>query len=208
MGACSCGCRTTTSRVRAATGKAIDWPISYADLEPYYDRVEEFIGVYGNADGSRSPPDGTYVRPGEADRGRAGVQGEGRGALAGAERVAWRYAAPNPHRVPLGIVAARETGRLTTRTDAVVKTITVDEKTGLADGAVFVDRVTKREHRVSADVVVLCASTIESVRLLLNSGSASTRTGSATRPGCSGSTSWTRRRVSRSAPSPAGRGTG
>jgi len=45
----------------------------------------------------------------------------------------------------------------------------VVERTGLADGAVFIDRLTKREHRVFADVVVLCASTIESIRLMLNS---------------------------------------
>src|SRR5262249_18360808 len=74
--------------------------------------------------------------------------------------------------VPLGIAAARETGRLTTRTDAVVKQITIDDRSGRADGVVFVDRLTKAEHRVTADVVVLCASTIESVRLLLNSACA------------------------------------
>jgi len=83
--------------------------------------------------------------------------------------VPWRYAAPNLHRVPLGIVAARETGRLTTRTDAVVTKISVNSGTGRADGAVFIDRLTKREHRVRAEVVIVCASTIESIRLLLNS---------------------------------------
>jgi choline dehydrogenase-like flavoprotein len=77
--------------------------------------------------------------------------------------------------VPLGIVA-RETGRLTTRTDAVVRQITVNPRTGRADGAVFVDRLTKREHRVFADVVVLCASAIESVRLLPNSACEVTQT--------------------------------
>ena len=40
-----------------------DWPISYADLEPYYDRVEEFLGVYGNEDGLAHPPDGKYRGP-------------------------------------------------------------------------------------------------------------------------------------------------
>ncbi len=86
--------------------------------------------------------------------------------------MSWRYAAPNLKRIPLGILAARETGRLTTRTDAIVTRIDVDERTGKAEGATFVDRLTKQEHSVSADVVVLCASTIESVRLLLNSKSA------------------------------------
>lgn len=83
--------------------------------------------------------------------------------------IAWRYAAPNLGRVPVGVAAARQTGRLTTRTNAVVERITIDERTGLADGAVFIDRLTKQERRVFADVVVLCASTIESIRLMLNS---------------------------------------
>ena len=85
--------------------------------------------------------------------------------------VPWRYAAPNLSRVPVGITAARATGRLTTRTDAVVSRITTDSRTGLANGAVFIDRLSRREHRVRADAVVLAASAIESVRILLNSGS-------------------------------------
>jgi len=62
------------------------------------------------------------------------------------------------------------TGRLTIRTEAEVVRITTDDATGLATGAVFVDRNSRREHRVFADTVMLCASTIESIRLLLNSG--------------------------------------
>jgi choline dehydrogenase-like flavoprotein len=73
--------------------------------------------------------------------------------------------------VPLPILAAKETGRLTIRTDAVVKRITVDPASGKATGAEFIDRLTKKTETVSANVVVLCASTIESVRLLLNSAS-------------------------------------
>jgi len=150
-------------------GHGADWPISYADLEPWYDRVEEFIGVYGNQDGLAHPPDGKYLGPAML----TDVEEEFRDKVA--ERwperkvIAWRYAAPNLGRIPVGIAAARQTGRLTTRTDAVVERITIDERTGLADGAVFVDRLTRGEHRVFADVVVLCASTIESIRLMLNS---------------------------------------
>jgi choline dehydrogenase-like flavoprotein len=150
-------------------GQGADWPLSYADLEPYYDGVEEFIGVYGNADGLAHPPDGKYVGPAKLSAVEQEFKAKVEERWPERTVISWRYAAPNPHRVPLGIVAARETGRLTTRTDAVVRQVTVDEKSGRADGAVFVDRLTKKEHRVSADVVVLCASTIESVRILLNS---------------------------------------
>jgi len=153
-------------------GTGEDWPIAYSDLEPWYDRVEEFIGIYGNADGVDDLPDGRYRGPGLLNSAEQEFKQQVESRWPDRRVVSWRYAAPNPHRVPLGIVAARETGRLTERTDAVVKRITVDDATGRATGAVFVDRLTKTEHTVTADVVMLCASPIESIRLLLLSGGA------------------------------------
>ncbi len=150
-------------------GYGNDWPVSYADLERWYDHVEGVMGVYGNKDGLKHPSDGKYVGPAML----TAVEEEFKDKVADRwpERkvIAWRYAAPNLGRVPIGVAAARLTGRLTTRTDAIVERITVDERTSLADGAVFIDRLTRRQHRVFADVVVLCASTIESIRLMLNS---------------------------------------
>lgn len=150
-------------------GNGEDWPISYDDLAPYYDRVEEFIGIYGERDGVPAIPDGNFVHPPKFTQAEKKFKNQVEDAWPDRRVISWRYAAPNPHRVPLGILAARETGRLTTRTDAVVRRITVDKKTGRADGAIFVDRLKKTEHQVSAAVVLLCASTIESVRILLNS---------------------------------------
>jgi choline dehydrogenase-like flavoprotein len=154
-------------------GNGDDWPISYADLAPWYERVEAFLGIYGNADRLDQIPDGTYVGPAKLTTAEQAFKRVVETNWPERNVISWRYAAPNPHRVPLGILAARETGRLTTRTDAVVRRITVDEASGRADGAVFVDRLKKTEHRVTADVIVLCASAIESVRLLLNSACAS-----------------------------------
>jgi choline dehydrogenase-like flavoprotein len=152
-------------------GFGADWPISYADIAPYYDRIEEFIGLYGLADGLSQLPDGKYVGSAKLTAAELDFRSQVEARWPERRVVSWRYAAPNPNRVPLGILAARETGRLTTRTDAVVRQIIVDEKTGRADGAVFIDRITKEEHQVYADVVVLCASAIESIRLLLASAS-------------------------------------
>lgn len=158
---------------RAATmdGEGEDWPITYRDLEPWYDRVEQMVGVYGDADGLVHPPDGRYVGPGYL----TGVERDFKDTVEARwpERrvISWRMQAPFPDRVPPGIAAARATGRLTVRTHAEVTRITTDPVTGLATGAVFVDRRTKREHRVFADTVVLAASTIETIRLLLASGS-------------------------------------
>src|SRR5581483_1189295 len=44
-------------------GHGDDWPFAYVDLAPWYDHVEEFLGVYGNRDGLAHPPDGRYVGP-------------------------------------------------------------------------------------------------------------------------------------------------
>ncbi|NMO91737.1 GMC oxidoreductase [Actinomycetospora sp. TBRC 11914] len=163
--------RSSDHEFQAAShdGHGQDWPISYADLAPYYDRVEEFMGVYGSADGLDNLPDGVYRGPSLLTSAEKDFKATVEGRWPSRHVVPWRYAAPNLHRVPLGILAARETGRLTTRTDAVVSRIVVNPTTGRADGAVYVDRHTKREHRVHADIVMCCASGIESVRLLLNS---------------------------------------
>ncbi|MGH7271070.1 MAG: GMC oxidoreductase, partial [Polyangiaceae bacterium] len=162
------------------------WPISYADVEPWYDRIEEFFGLYGNSDGLKQIPDGKYIGPAFLTKPELHFKHAVEERWPDRSVVSWRYTAPNPERVPLGILAAQKTGRLTVRTDAVVKQISVDEKSGRAAGAVFVDRLTKQEHRVSADVVVLCASAIESLRLLLNSASPKHPTGLANSSGLLG----------------------
>lgn len=153
-------------------GHGDDWPIDYTDLKPWYDRAEQAVGVYGDRDGLAHPPDGRYTGPGFL----SGIERDFKERVEARwpERkvISWRVQAPFLDRVPPGIAAAKKTGRLTIRTEAVVTRITTDDTTGLATGAIFRDRATKREHTVSADAVVVCASTIESIRLLLNSGSA------------------------------------
>lgn len=152
-------------------GYGNDWPISYADLEPWYVRVEERLGVYGDHDNLVHPPDGAYRGPGFLTTVEKDFKEKVESRWPERKVIAWRVQAPFLDRVPPGIADAKATGRLTIRTEAEVTRITVDDRTGLATGALFVDRNTKREHRVFGDVVVVCASTIESIRLLLNSGS-------------------------------------
>ena len=81
---------------------------------------------------------------------------------------------PPPHAAPRALAVADHaralaTGNLTIAPNAVVREITKDRNTGLANGAFFFDRVSKREYHVNARVVVVGASTLESTRLLLNS---------------------------------------
>lgn len=150
-------------------GYGDDWPISYADLAPYYDQVEEFLGVYGNQDHVANLPDGKFAHKPKLTALEQTFKEDVEATWPDRSVVSWRYTAPNIERVPPPILVAKETGRLTIRTDAIVKKITMDSNTGKATGAEFIDRVTKETHTVSAKVVVLCASAIESVRLLLNS---------------------------------------
>jgi choline dehydrogenase-like flavoprotein len=163
--------RMTDYDFKAASrdGHGVDWPISYDDLAPYYDKVEEFIGVYGSHDKVFNLPDGKYCKEPKLTAAEMAFKAKVEAKWPDRSVISWRYAAPNLKRVPLPILAAKETGLLTIRTDAVVKRITVDPVSGKATGAEFIDRLTKKSETVSAKVVMLCASTVESVRLLLNS---------------------------------------
>lgn len=156
-------------KAASADGFGEDWPISYADLAPYYEQVEELMGVYGNDDKVKNLPTGRYAKTPKLTEVEKRFKGIVEAKWPNRSVISWRYAGPNLKRVPLPILAAKETGRLTIRTDAIVKRILVDDSTGKATGAEFIDRLTKKSETVSANVVVLCASTIESVRLLLNS---------------------------------------
>lgn len=158
------------------------WPITYADLAPFYDKVERFLGVSGSRDGLTQLPDGVFLPPARfterervfktrveerwSDRrviiGR-GVALEGRPTPGQDARWSPRSAL---HAV---LPAASAAGLLTVRPDSVVSHLSVDTDTARSCGAVVVDRRSKEPFEVRGRTIVLCASTIESVRILLNS---------------------------------------
>ena len=158
-------------KAKSHDGFGEDWPISLADLDPYYSRVEEIFQVSGVREGWPQMPDGNFIEDpdvwsGSMDRikvagAKFGVpvtrqrRANGRDGLASS--------------VNLLLPDAEKTGRLTSIANAVVREISVDKNTGLPDGCHFVDRLTRREMSVKAHVVVLAAGTLESTRLLLNS---------------------------------------
>lgn len=158
-------------KAASADGYGDDWPISYADLEPYYEKVERFIGVFGTEEKISNLPDGKYLAAPRLTTLEQKFKCFVESRWPERKVISWRFAAPNVKRVPLGVQSALQTGRLTLRCDAVAKEITVDPKTGKATGVAFIDRNNQQEHKVRGNVVVLCASAIESVRLLLNSAS-------------------------------------
>lgn len=152
-------------------GYGEDWPISYDELSPYYDKVEEFLGVYGGQDGVANLPSGKYKGASKLTEAEKAFKEKTEARWPERHPVAWRYMPPNAKRIPQPILAARETGRLTVRTNAVVRRIVTDPSTGKATGVEYIDRLTGEVQTANAPIVVVCASPIESVRLLLNSAS-------------------------------------
>jgi len=157
-----------------------DWPICYDDLVPYYDRVEEFLGILGTADGIANLPDGMYVASAGLSRLELAFKQKVESVWPERKVIPWRYvvvdATPadgrSGTRTTSPLAAAAATGRMELRTNAIVERIDVDPRTGNASGVTYIDADSKLRNSVAANVVVVCASTIESIRLLLNSACA------------------------------------
>lgn len=165
-------------------GIGTPWPISYRDLAPYYDRVEALIGVCGTLEGLSTLPDGRFLprhvpsylhelRRRLADRypGRDLIPSR---EVGGDERAS---KSDPPSYASLGSTLLQcNRQKLTLRANCVVARIELD-RPNHAKGVVFVDRETRQSHEVSGRVIVLCASTIESTRILLASAANDCPTG-------------------------------
>jgi choline dehydrogenase-like flavoprotein len=173
-------------------GQEPDWPIGYADLEPFYGHVERTIGVCGTREGLAALPDGDFYGPPPRMR-CAEVLNRRACASLGIPVVPVRKAmlvgTSRPGRLPCHycghcmqgcevgaifgsantlIPMAKATGRLTLRTGALVRHIGLDAE-GRAASVSFVDRATRRDHEVRTRIVVVSCGAVESPRLLLNS---------------------------------------
>lgn len=146
-----------------------NWPISYRDLAPYYDKVEPIFRVTGRKEGLPQLPDGIFLednsKSSESIR-RFEEALKARGIPTTKPRRATGALASS---VNLLLPSALESGNLTVISNAVVSSITTDPNTGLASGVKFIDRRSHREMEAKARVVVVGASCLESTRLLMNS---------------------------------------
>lgn len=176
----------------------VDWPIRYADLAPWYDHVESYIGVSGRAEGLPHLPDGKFLPPmdlncvEEVFRDKLAEKFNGRKLTIG--RVAHLTAAlpHDPNRgicqsrnlcnrgCPYGayfssnsstLPAAAKTGNMTLKANSVVHSIIYDQKKGKAIGVRVLDSETKQEVEYFAKIIFLNASTLGSTFILLNSTS-------------------------------------
>jgi choline dehydrogenase-like flavoprotein len=157
------------------------WPIASSDLAPYYDRLETLLGVHGQRDGLAQLPDGQFLpplpfTPGERHL-QAAIARELDLPLIHSRGFALHRptpASPWPRSSAQGVTLARAlaTGRVRVRSGAVVSHLEMDDRQRSAEAVVLVDTASGRRERVAAPLVVLCASTIETVRLLLHSSDA------------------------------------
>jgi choline dehydrogenase-like flavoprotein len=171
------------------------WPISYDDLKPYYEQVEDFVGISGSSENLPQLPDSKFLPPMAMTCGermlKKAVESKfsrrnviiGRAAILtkphqGRAACHWcghcdrgcsthsYYSSPGST-----LPAAAKTGRMTLRPNAVVREIIIDANTGKAKGVRVVNQITKQDYEEYGKVIVLCASTLESTRILLNSKS-------------------------------------
>ena len=149
-----------------------DWPIDYAELAPFYSRVEGIFQVAGAMDGPPQMPDGNFIP--DTDPWTQSMQrfigaAKARGvSVCKQRRALGRNGLASS--VNLLLPDAEKTGKLTSVANAVVRQITTDKATGQPNGCIFIDRLSRREMQVKARIVVLAAGTLETTRLLLNSG--------------------------------------
>jgi choline dehydrogenase-like flavoprotein len=169
-------------------GYGMDWPISYSDLAPYYDRVESFIGVSGAAEGWPQFPDGVFLPAMPLNCAESIF-------TAACKSLGW----PTTHRrlaqltkmhnnrppchycgncvngcdvgamfstVSTTLPVGMKTGNLEVRTDCVVAKVRMN-KENRASGITYIERFSKKAVDVDAKYVVLAASTLENTRLML-----------------------------------------
>lgn len=176
-------------------GIGVDWPIRYADIEPWYDYVESHVGISGEALGLPHVPDSKFLPPMELNVAekvlKQGVESAfdernvtiGRVAVltqAHKGRAACHYCGPCQRGCSTGsyfssqsstLPAAQATGNMTLKPHSNVHSVIYNEETGKAEGVRVVDALTKEMTEYRAQVVFLCASTLGSTQILLNSTS-------------------------------------
>jgi choline dehydrogenase-like flavoprotein len=173
-------------------GAGADWPLDYKDLAPYYDIVEDYVGISGMAENVAELPDSRF----QPSMPLTCVEEKVRGAIKSRfdrtltmGRLA-NLTKPINGRAPCHfcgpcergcvtrsyfnsayttVADALKTGKCTHIPNAMVYQVVMDKKTNKARGVTYVDRITREAREIRAKTVVLCAQALESTRILLNS---------------------------------------
>jgi choline dehydrogenase-like flavoprotein len=178
----------------AKDGIAVDWPIRYKDIAPWYSYVEKFIGVSGSKEGLDILPDGEFQPPMPMncveEAGTAKIKDHYKGARNWIIGRPANITQPLPGRpgcqyrnkcslgCPFGgyfstqastLPAAMATGKLTLRPWSIVRKLIYDKDSQKATGVEVVDGQTNETIEFSAKIIFLCASTIASTAILMRS---------------------------------------
>lgn len=181
---------------QAKDGLTDDWPITYDDVKPYYDKVDRMIGVYGTKEGLENEPDGIFLPPPKPRLNELyivkGAQKAGVKIIPGRGSVLTEALPGNKDRGACFfcgqcgrsckvygdfsassclVIPAIKTGNLKVITNAMVREVITNAE-GLAVGVSYVNKEDLQEYQVNAKTVILGASAGESARILLNSKSA------------------------------------
>src|ERR1700744_6228693 len=176
-------------------GVGDDWPITYDEIKPYYDKVDRLIGVYGSMEGLENDPDGIFlpapkprlnelfVKKAATSQGIKVIAGRGSVLTAplpgNTDRHECFYCGQCNRSCKIYgdfsassclVIPAIKTGNLEVITNAMAREVTTGPN-GEATGISYVNKNDLQEYHISAKVVVLGASACESARLLLNSKS-------------------------------------
>lgn len=181
-------------------GNGVDWPIRYADIAPWYDHVERFAGISGTSAGLAQLPDSRFQPGMDFNAVEAEFKTRLEAAYPTRHVTIGRCAhltEPTQEQIALGrgpcqfrsfcergcsfgayfsslsatLPAAANTGNLTILTDSIVHSIVYDPLTRRASGVKVIDANTKAARTHQARLVFLCASTIGTAQVLLNSTS-------------------------------------
>ena len=182
----------------AKDGHGVDWPIRYKDIAPWYDHVEKHIGISGEALSLPHLPDSNFLPPMElnclethlkesiANSYEDRLMTIGRvahitqGSKEGAGRTACQFRNRCDRGCPFGayfssnsstLPAAEATGNMILRPNSIVAEVLYDEKTQKATGVSVVDALTKESIEFRSKIVFLCASSMASTAILMQSKS-------------------------------------
>ncbi len=191
------------------SGVGDDWPITYDDISPYYDRVDKLIGVFGAVANYPNNPDSIYLPAPMPRLHEMMIKKAGKGLNIPVlpSRMSMLTKKINDHHQAcfycgqcsrgcmvygdfsassVLVIPAMKTGNLTLINNAMAREVLTDPNTGLSTGVSYVDKITMEEKVVRGKVVILAASAGESARLLLNSKSSRFENGLANSSGVVG----------------------
>lgn len=190
----------------ANDGHGVDWPIRYADIAPWYSYVEKHVGISGSKENLAVLPDSEFLPAFEMNQVEKAVKKRLEERFKERKMIIGRCAhlsKPTPEHIAQGryqcmarnecqkgcsfgayfstqsstLPAAMKAGNLSIATDSVVHSVIYDDKTNRATGVRVIDAETLEVREYYAKVVFLCASTLGSTQVLLNSKSDAFPTG-------------------------------